>query len=89
MVAELTPQGILEKCPKCQWQPKRRSEPKAATPKPATPIRIETITDGDRSLVDQVRSRLASVEVELERHETLKRERTTLRAMLKAAERKR
>jgi hypothetical protein len=89
MVTEITPQGLTEKCPKCQFKPKRVEAARPATlpeRKVLTPVVMTSING---SLVDHVRARLASVEVELERHAALKQERSQLRAMLKAAERKR
>jgi hypothetical protein len=89
MVTEITPQGLVEKCPKCQFKPKKAEAPKVEAPRPPPITIVAAPPSVGGSLVEQVRARLAYVEVELERHAALKQERSQLRAMLKAAERKR
>jgi hypothetical protein len=90
MVTEITPQGLTEKCPKCQFKPRKAEPaPKVEAPRPPPITIVAAPPSAGGSLVEQVRARLASVEVELERHAALKQERSQLRAMLKAAERKR
>jgi hypothetical protein len=88
---EILPGGVIvTACPRCEFPFEKRE--KAAKAKPAAaapqPVRVVSTATPD-NLVDQVRSRLATIEVELERFSSLKREHATLQRMLRAAERKR
>lgn len=86
---EILPGGVVvEACPKCEYPFEKRE--RAQKSKPAarpTPVRV-VAADAD-DMVERVRSRIATLEVELERLAALKREHSTLQRMLRAAERKR
>lgn len=87
-VSEFGQTGLIQFCSKCNFRP--QAKPKAAPPvarKDApTPVRV-VAPSGD--LVEQVRARLAALDVDIERLDAMKRERSTLRRMLRAAEAKR
>ncbi len=98
-VAAITSAGVRQVCPRCEVslgevvsldaEPVKAEAPKAS-PMPAAPaVRIAVTGDSATTVVEQVRARIASIDVELERAATLKAERRTLAAMLKAAEKKR
>ena len=93
-VAQITPSGIREACPQCGFAPPKETEQPKAEPEKAKPVAPSApppkpvdVKCDDRSLVEQVRSRIAELDVEIERLEAARRERKTLAAMLKAAER--
>lgn len=86
-VHDMTPTGVIEVCPKCSVKLPKPA-PAAAIPPAVVPaVRLAPASDAD-AIVAHLRSRLAAVEVELERHAPLKAERTRLRRILKAAERR-
>ena len=73
-------------CAACGFSPKVKREP-VSVQQAETTVRNVAVPAGN--LVDQVRARLAALDVDIERLESLKRERTQLRHMLRAAESKR
>lgn len=86
---EILPGGVVvTACPKCEYPFDKTEKAKGAQAKPQQrAVRVVSAANDDP--IEHVRARLASVEVELERMDQLKRERDTLRRMLRAAERKR
>ncbi len=79
--------GLVYFCAACGFRPKRKPEAKAIQTEAQPQARVMAIPAGN--VVDQVRARLAALEVDIERLESLKRERMQLRRMLRAAESKR
>jgi hypothetical protein len=96
LVSTLTPAGVMLACPKCEAPHGRpgdaESVPAAAPSRRAAAIAPSApsvrLTSGD-DVVEAVRARLAAIDVEIERADALRRERKTLAAMLRAAEKKR
>ena len=85
LVAEFDMAGVVHSCPSCGFKPRKAQAPKPA--KAETTVRTVAVPAGN--LVDQVRARLAALDVDIERLEALKRERKQLQRMLRAAETKR
>lgn len=85
---EILPGGVLvTACPKCEFPFAKEERTKSAAPKQApTPVRV--VAGANEGVIEQVRARLAYLEVEVERLSALKGEAATLRRMLRAAERK-
>jgi len=79
--------GLVHSCPSCGFRPRKATEPKSVVAVAETVVRTVAIPSGN--LVDQVRARLAALDVDIERLEALKRERGQLKRMLRAAETKR
>jgi hypothetical protein len=97
LVSTLTDRGVMLACPKCEAPHGRPGADGASVPTAAPSRRAAAIapsapsvrlTSGD-DVVEAVRARLAAIDVELERADGLRRERRTLAAMLRAAEKKR
>jgi hypothetical protein len=85
---DMTPAGVVEVCPRCSAKLAKAPVAEAAIP-PAV-VRTTALRPASNAtdIEAHLRSRLAAVEVELERAAGLKAERTKLRRMLKAAERR-
>lgn len=90
---------ILDCCTKCgkayktqrtiDTMPGEQSQAKPAAPPQATTAKVVTHPSASSSAMDlaeQARTRLAQVETELQRFAQLKRERTMLRRMVRAAQ---
>jgi uncharacterized OB-fold protein len=78
---EFDQSGTVTTCQECGFKPKAKKLQAKAEPM--------VLAKPGESIVEQVRARLAAIEIDIERLESLRRERTTLRAMLRAADKKR
>jgi len=77
---------MVQFCAACNFRPQAKPKAVESRRDVATPVRV-VAPSGD--LVAQVRARLAALDVDIERLDAMKRERSTLRRMLRAAEAKR
>lgn len=95
--------GVCLACPSCEGEFKGeafeevsiQADPKAerkvfpAAPAPIQTVKLAGPSTEAATLLEQVRARLAAIDVELERAASLKAERRTLASMLRAAEKNR
>ena len=79
--------GLVYFCAACGFRPKRKPEARSIQAEAQPQTRVMAVPAGN--VVDQVRARLAALDVDIERLESLKRERKQLQRMLRAAEMKR